>query len=80
MCSIPQIDPHPLKSPLLKSLHLWQIRKLLGGAPNEGTLSRYLNNIWPMPKELERKLEDLAARMQENTGAFSDGEANAGRQ
>ena len=65
MCSIPQINPHPLKAQLLKKLRLWQIRKMIGGSPDEGSLSRYLNGIRPMPAEVEEKLQGLARSMAE---------------
>jgi len=54
-----EIRPHPLKSLILKSYRLWQLRKLLGGRPSEGQLSRFLNGIDPMPAELEASLKKL---------------------
>ena len=69
MHAIPQIEPHPFREPLMRKLHLWQIRRMLGGAPNEGTINRYLNGIWPMPKELEKKLHTLVKQVQEGDDA-----------
>jgi hypothetical protein len=54
-----EIKPHPLKVSILKSYRLWQVRKLLGGRPSEGQLSRFLNGIDAMPAELETSLREL---------------------
>ena len=51
---------HPLKIEIKKQdLRLWQIRKLLGGSPSEGQLSRYLNGIDKMPLNLEVRLNEV---------------------
>lgn len=52
--------PHSLKIEINKQdLRLWQIRKLLGGSPSEGQLSRYLNGIDKMPIALEVRLNEV---------------------
>jgi hypothetical protein len=57
---IPQHNPHPLKAEIRKlGLTYWQLRTLLGGSPTEGTISRMLNGVWEMPKEIEEKLEQV---------------------
>ena len=59
MCTALDVDPHPLKSELLKTYRLWQVRRLLGGKPSEGKLCRCLNGIDEMPVELEAALKKL---------------------
>jgi hypothetical protein len=58
------IKPHPLKSSILKSYRLWQVRKLLGGRPSESHLCRILNGIDEMPPELEMSLRELLKQTQ----------------
>ena len=64
MCTALDIKPHPLKSSILKSYRLWQVRKLLGGRPSEGKLCRFLNGIDEMPAELEASLKELLEQAQ----------------
>ena len=60
MRCIPQRKSHPLKGEIRRlELAYWQVRSLLGGHPSEATLSRYLNGIEPMPKDIEEKLEEV---------------------
>ena len=65
-CTALDIKPHPLKFQVLKSYRLWQVRKLLGGRPSEGQISRYLNGIDEMPAELEVSLLELLKQAQGN--------------
>jgi|GEM_PF-2563961 hypothetical protein len=87
MCTALEIKPHPLKSSILKSYRLWQVRKLLGGRPSEGQLCRFLNGIDEMPVDLEASLKELLKQAQcerasgngdlpgplESAGAMSNG-------
>lgn len=76
MCTALEIKPHPLKSSILRSYRLWQVRKLLGGRPSEGQLSRFLNGIDEMPAELEASLQDLLKTKQ--NGRNGDAECFGG--
>lgn len=60
MCTIPQHQPHPLKTEIKRvGVTYWQLRILLGGSPSEGKLSRYLNGIEIMPPKLEKRLRQV---------------------
>jgi hypothetical protein len=62
MRCIPQRKSHPLKGEIRRlELAYWQVRFLLGGHPSEATLSRYLNGVEPIPKDIEEKLEEVVA-------------------
>ena len=64
MRCIPQRKSHPLKGEIRRlELAYWQVRSLLGGYPFEATLSRYLNGIDPMPKDVEEKLQQVVAEV-----------------
>jgi hypothetical protein len=53
-------EPHPLKAVITNNkITLWQLRKALGGEPSEAKLSRILNGIDNMPKNLEIKIKQL---------------------
>ena len=59
-----KVDEHPLQTEIrARGIKLWQLRKMLGGSPSEGHLSRALRGIAPMPEALETKIrsaiEDL---------------------
>lgn len=64
MRAIPQPKSHPLKGEIRRlELAYWQVRSLLGGRPSEATLSRYLNGIESMPKDVEKKLEKILVEL-----------------
>lgn len=66
---IPQFHPHPLKARLReRKLKLWQLRKLLGGNPCEGSLSRYLNGVWDMPVEVEDRIKETLQQVNHEMG------------
>ena len=58
-------EKHPITKEIEKhGLALWQVRRLLGGLPAEGTLSRMFRCIQPMPADLEKKLSDALASLE----------------
>ena len=61
---VPQKKSHPLKGEIRRlELALWQVKSLLGGTPSETSLSRYLNGVEKMPKDVEKSLEELVAKV-----------------
>lgn len=67
MNQIPLPKAHPLKRDIeTTGLTLWQVRKMLGGLPSEGQLSRYLNGIDELPFELEQRLTEIIRAVKEN--------------
>jgi hypothetical protein len=62
---IPIINPSPLKARIEKlNLKLWQLKVLLGGKISMGHISNMLNQIAPMPKEVEDKLEHILTELE----------------
>jgi hypothetical protein len=60
--NLPKANPHQLKTCLAKSrIRLWQLRQLLPGKPAESHLSRMLNGIVPMDKDVEAAIERILA-------------------
>jgi hypothetical protein len=60
ICELVEVKPHSLKASVRKSkISLWKLRKALGGSPSETALSRLLNGIDPMDKELEERIRKL---------------------
>lgn len=60
---------HPLKTEIKKcKLRLWQVSALLDGALNEGKLSRYLNGIDIMPKEIEDNISKALRELKSFNG------------
>jgi len=55
---------HPITTEIERhGLRLWQVVRLLGGSPSEGTLSRMFRGITQMPPALEKKLADALGRI-----------------
>ena len=69
MRCIPQRKSHWLKGEIRRlELAYWQVRSLLGGYPSEATLSRYLNGIESMPREVEKRLQELVTEVSGEKG------------
>ncbi len=55
---------HSLKWQLRgKGVTLYELKTLLGGSPSEGKLSRILNGMAEMPKELEEKITKIITQI-----------------
>lgn len=55
---------HSLKWELRgKGVTLYDLRNRLGGAPSEGRLSRVLNGVEVMPRELEERINNIIAQL-----------------
>lgn len=56
--------PHPLKAKISEAgLRLWQIKRFLGGRPDEAYLSRALNGRQPMSPQVEAGIESLLSEL-----------------
>ena len=57
-----QPNPHPLKTVVRsKYITLWQLTNMLGNQKglDPPKLSRFLNGVEPMPKEIEKQIQDI---------------------
>ena len=57
-----QPDPHPLKAVIRSNyITLWQLRNMLGNQKgiDAPKLSGLLNGVEPMPKDIEKQIQDI---------------------